>query len=519
MPDSKPNIVWFITDDTNHEMLGYTGGKVLTPHIDRIAADGVVFTNYHTASPACCPSRYSYLTGLYPGHCPDTRFREAFPPGEPHRVAFNVFTEPNTPTVAGLLRKAGYTTGFTGKWHTGSPRDSLAENRYDIDDDPQDPEVARKLREDYRAMQDEIRGVGFDYAEGIAWDNTDHRPLRRLRYHNLEWHTHHALKFLDQCKDSDKPFFLNMATTTIHGPHHVESLETDGRETEWGLLDEAPRVQPSRSSVFERLKQAGIETTHRSTGALWTDDAFGAVMQRVKELGCADNTIFIFSTDHGVGVTSGKFTCYQGGVRIPHAMKWNGHIEPASTCNAPAGNIDLIPSLFDMIGEPLPRDLHIDGKSYWPRVQGQPDDREDLYFEWGNCRAVRTRKWKYIAFRPRPEEIEAMKSGTADRAYDYQGSLQADYPMHHYPNYFEADQLYDLENDPEERNNLAGDGGHAHVLSDMQHRLHKHLEEFERPFSLDLDPFLRSEEYRALAKPHLEDDRIFKTYFYLQDAY
>lgn len=519
MPSSKPNIVWFITDDTNHEMLGYTGGKVLTPRIDGIAADGVVFTNYHTASPACCPSRYSYLTGLYPGHCPDRRFRQEFPSGEPYQISFNVFAEPSTPTVTSLLREAGYTTGFTGKWHTGSHRRSLTGHSFDPDDDPQDPEVARKLREDYQAMQAEIQSVGFDYADGIAWGNTDNRPLKRLQYHNLEWHTHHALQFLDQCKDSDKPFFLNMATTTIHGPHHVESLETDGREVEWGLLDQAPDVQPLRRSVFERLEKAGIDATHRAAGALWTDDAFGAVMQRVEELGLADNTIFIFSTDHGVGVTSGKFTCYQGGVQIPHTMKWKGHIEPGSTCDAITCNIDFIPSLFDMIGAPLPQDLTIDGKSYWPQVQGQADDREDLYFEWGNCRAVRTAKWKYIAFRPRPAEIEAMKTGEVDRAYNYRSAPRADYSMHFYPSYFEADQLYDLENDPTEQHNLAESPEHAEVLTQMRQRLRKHLDSFERPFDLSVDPFLRSEKYRSLVKPHLEDDRIFKTYFYLQDAY
>ncbi len=519
MAAKRPNILWFITDDTNVEMLGYAGGQVLTPNIDRIAREGVVFTQFHTTSPACCPSRYSYLSGLYPGHCPDPRFRDAFPPGEPYAVSFNVYAEPGTPTVASLLRDAGYTTGFVGKWHVGTGRKALNGHSYKEDDDPEDPKVARKLREDYEAMQREVRGVGFDYAEGITWGNTDNRPLRRLRYHNLEWHTQGALNFLEQRRDSDEPFFLNMATTTIHGPHHIESLETDGRATEWGLLPEMPHVQAPRRTVFERIRADGIELTHRSAGALWTDDAFGAVMKRVEETGLAENTIFIFSTDHGVGVTGGKFTCYQGGVHIPFTMKWAGHIRPGTTCDAMIQNADFIPTLLEMAGVPLPDSLQIDGVSRWRQIQGESDDREDMYFEWGNTRAVRTKRWKYIAFRPRQKELEAMKTGEAERAYSMSGKPNADYPMHHYPHYFEPDQLYDLEADPGEQSNVAGDRRHADVLADMQTKLRRYLDRFERPFDLSVDPFLTSEAYRALVRPHLDDARIYKTYFYLEKAY
>lgn len=517
----KPNIVWFITDDTSDDMLGYAGGAVLTPTIDRIAREGVVCTQYHTSSPACCPSRYSYLTGLYPGHCPDERFTGTFPKDRPYEVGFNVYAEPTTPTAAGLLRDGGYTTGFVGKWHTGSGRGTLNGHSYQPDDDPSEPMVAAKLRQDYEAMQAEIRSVGFDYADGIAWGNTDNRPLRALQYHNLEWHTHHALTFLEQAATSDKPFFLNMATTTIHGPHHIESLETDGRATEWGMLDALPEVQPSRASVFERLREAGIEVTHRSAGALWTDDAFGAVMKRIEELGLADNTIFIFSTDHGVGVTSGKFTCYQGGVRIPHAMKWDGHVKPGTRCDALMQNIDFLPTILDMADVAAPATLRTDGTSKRaPLEQGTPGgDDEELYFEWGLVRAIRTRRYKYIAFRPLPEQIRKMRAGEVDRAFNYRSGLGADHCMHHYPRYFDADQLYDLENDPGEQHNLASDTGHAQLLAEMQSRLTRRLQAFDHPFDLTLDPYLKTDEYRSLTKPHFEDDSIYQSYFYKQHAY
>ena len=112
-----------------------------------------------------------------------------------------------------------------------------------------------------------------------------------------------------------------------------------------------------------------------------------------------------------------------------------------------------------------------------------------------------------------------MKRGEVEQAYSMSGKPNADYPMHHYPHYFEPDQLYDLEADPGEQSNVAGEGRHADVLADMQTRLRRYLDRFERPFDLSVDPFLTSEAYRALVRPHLDDDRIYKTYFYLEKAY
>jgi arylsulfatase A-like enzyme len=280
-----------------------------------------------------------------------------------------------------------------------------------------------------------------------------------------------------------------------------------------------PDVQAARASISERLKEAGIEPTHRAAGALWTDDAFGAVMEKVEAMGVADNTIFIFSTDHGVGVTSGKFTCYQGGVRIPHTLKWKGHIEPGSTCDALLQNADFMPTMLDMAGVPLPESAAIDGISCWPQLQGAADERNELFFEWGYSRAVRVGKWKYIAYRPTAENLEKMKTGEVDRAFSLGGKLGADHCMHHYPHYFEPDQLYNLEADPGEQNNLVDKPEHADILSDLKARLEGHLATFDRPFDLSIDPFLTGPAYAELIKPQLADDGIYKTYFYLENAY
>jgi len=514
---TQPNILWFITDDTTEEMLGFSGAPVLTPNIDSIARNGVTCKNFHTTAPACCPSRYSYLTGLYPGHCPDSRFINRFDLKEPHAVDFNVYINKETPTVAHQFRNAGYRTGFVGKCHTGSERADLAGNSYRPDDDPTDPEVSKKLKEDYAVMQRELYECGFDYADGIAWNNTDLRPIESLQYHNLEWHTDHALRFLDQQKDSNKPFFLHMATTTIHGPHHERSIETDGRAVEWGMLDEMPAVMPDRGTIAQRLTDAGIEVNHRTTGALWTDDAFGAVMKKLDALGLTENTIIIFSTDHGAGVTNGKFTCYQGGVSIPFAMQYPGHIEAGSTCEALIQNIDFFPTMLDFAGLAVPKS--IDGISRKAQLCGAQDDRESLFFEWGYCRGVRTKKWKYIAFRPTKAHIDDMKAGKVDRAFNYRGWLSADYPMHHYPHYFEPDQLYDLEHDPDEQHTLAQAPECQEILDKMKILMQGYTEKFKNPFDLTIAPFLMSEEYKRLCQNHLADQSIYEPYYIKEKAY
>ncbi len=514
----RPNIVCFITDDTGFDMLGYSGGPVLTPHIDSIAAGGVTAGRFHTAAPACCPSRYSYLTGLYPGHCTARRFRGLHPTDKPYNVDFNVDVLGDATSYGHVFQQAGYATGYTGKWHTGEPRGQFHGHRFDLDDDPSEPAVAAKLREDYDAMRQAVREAGFDYAEAIAWGNTDNRPLKALQYHNIEWHTDAALKFLDRYAGK-QPFFLTMATTTIHGPHHVESLQTDGRVCEYGYLDEAPQVQAPRASIFERLEAAGLEVNHRSAGAMWQDDAFGAVMARVAELGLAEDTIFIFSTDHGVGTTGGKFTLYQGGLHIPFCMRWDGQIPAGSTCEALLQNVDLLPTLAEAAGIECPANL--DGMSRWAQLTGAAgDDREDLYFEWGYTRSVRTDRWKYIAWRHTPEQLEKMRRGEVSMAYNMHNRPKGEFAMHLYPHYFDVDQLFDLQADPDEQHNLAADPACAEVLTDMRRRLRAHLDRFEHPFGLDqCDPFVVSPEYAELARASRADQSLYEPEWYRVRAY
>lgn len=516
---SQPNILWFLTDDTGFGMLGYHNGSVLTPFIDSIAANGVVATRFHCSAPACGPSRFSYLSGVHPGHCTAPRFRQGNPIDQACNIGFNVDIMPETPNMARHFKEHGYHTGFVGKCHTGVPRTTFHGHSYDADDDPRDPAVAEKLQQDYDAMRSFIRDSGFDYAEGVNWGNTDERPLKALHYHNMEWQTQAALDFIDENTAQDKPFMLHMATSTMHGPEHVESINDGALVTEHGLLDKPiSNVQAPRDSIAPRLADAGLPTHHRTAGMLWTDDAFAAVWQKIVDCGEADNTIIVFSTDHGIGTANAKFSCYQGGVHIPFCMRWDGHIQAGSTSDALLQNVDLYPSLCSAVDIPQPAHLH-DGRDCWAQLNGAADERTDLYFEWGDTRAVRTRRWKYIAWRQTPDQLEQLKNGTLEKALNMQGKPGGDYSMHLHPEFWDHDQLYDLDHDPAERINLWNSPHLKEVQADMVVRLRRHLDSFEHPFPDSEDGFIKSDAYWQLAANTMSDNRLFNNYFYRQKAF
>jgi len=150
---------------------------------------------------------------------------------------------------------------------------------------------------------------------------------------------------------------------------------------------------------------------------------------------------------------------------------------------------------------------------------GEADDREELYFEWGSARAVRTRRWKYIAFRHTSGQIADMESGRVEVAYSQSGEAAGYFGMHRYPGYWDPDQLYDLEADPDEQRNLAADPAHAGVLAEMRARLRGYLDRFDTGFDLAVDPFVRTPAYRWLVERTMADDSIYEFDWYVKDAY
>lgn len=472
---SRPNILFILTDDQNPDTLGCFGSKVLTPTLDKLSSEGVKFTRAYAASSVCTPSRYTCMTGQYASRCTTERFMKICPPGTQSNVGFNVQVEPGGWNVARVLREHGYWTGFVGKWHTGTPPLLPIPANANL----RDSQVAGKLAENQRRLCDHIKQAGFDYAASVYRGNLADHKLDALKYHNMEWTTRGALDFLEQA--GDKPFFLHLCTTLHHSPSPNQSIGGDPTMTPAGHLPDPLNVQASRAGIPERLRKAGV--AENMGHATWLDDGIAVLVQKLADLGKLDNTVIIFFSDNAT--LGGKGTCYDGGARTPCFLWGKGRIPAGQVCNKLVQNIDFVPTIFDLAGIQLPPEMKIDGLSLMPLVtQPQTKWRDELFLEIGHTRAVCTERWKYIALRYPPEMQQRIADGTLGRpAYHMDTSLNLqETALKRHPGYWDTDQLYDLQADPDEQVNLIKDPRHAKTVVDLQGRLKNWLVGFERPF-------------------------------------
>lgn len=472
---SRPNILFILTDDQNPDTLGCFGGKVLTPTLDKLCTEGVKFTRAYAASSVCTPSRYTCMTGQYASRCTTERFMKICPPGTQSNVGFNVQVEPGRWNVARVLREHGYWTGFVGKWHTGTPPLLSIPTNANL----RNPEVAAKLAENQQRLCEYIKRAGFDYAASVYRGNLADHKLDALKYHNMEWTTTGALDFLEQA--GDKPFFLHLCTTLHHSPSPNQSIGGDLTMTPAGHLPSPLNVQASRASIAERLKKAGV--AENMGHATWLDDGIAALVQKLADLGKLDNTVIIFFSDNAT--LGGKGTCYDGGARTPCFVWGKGRIPAGQVCDKLVQNIDFVPTIFDLARVQPPAEMRIDGLSLMPLVtQPQTRWRAELFLEIGHTRAVCTERWKYIALRYPPEMQQRISNGTLGRpAYHMDTSLNLqETALKRHPGYWDTEQLYDLQADPDEQVNLIKDPRHAKTVADLRGRLKSWLAGFERPF-------------------------------------
>jgi arylsulfatase A-like enzyme len=249
------------------------------------------------------------------------------------------------------------------------------------------------------------------------------------------------------------------------------------RATSSGVIDQLPDVMPSRQNVYQRLRAAGVAMENAM--ATHMDDAVGAILKRLDELDVRENTLVLFISDHG---TRGKNSCFESAARVPAIVAWPGRITPGSRMASLTGNLDIAATLIDAAGGKVPKEITQDSRSLLPQLLGQPqapDRRESLLLEMGNTKAVVGERWKYIANRV-PPHIEVKMNDDAQRAAE-SGTPRTVFWSgvdHHsygaevdFPNYYDADQLYDIVNDPYEMINLAGDPQRAEVLAEMKEHL------------------------------------------------
>lgn len=419
---ARPNIVLILADDLGYGDLScYGNTRHRTPRLDRMAAEGVKFTNFYTPMPFCAPTRASLMTGRYP-------FRSGMSANPaPDGGANNIGLPDSEITLAQALKPLGYSTMCIGKWHLGHLPQFLPTRR------------------------------GFDEYFGILYSN-DMRPVQLV--HNdkvVEYpvvqatltrrYTDRAIEFIE--KNRSKPFFLYLPHAMPHKPL-AASEDFYTPDTRGDLY----------SDVMREL-----------------DFHVGRLLDRIKELGLEENTLVIFTSDNGPwygGSTSGlrgmKGTQWDGGVRVPMIARWPGKIPAGLVSHEVAGIIDLFPTICGVAGAKIPTDRVIDGRDIFPlmRTPGAKSPHEFLFAMAGARLAiVRSGRWKlhYQA----PVRQRRMTEEEAAKWVDPRGpdgvTILAPYEQarpDQYPGAYAGDQpkpmmLFDLEADPAETRDVAAE--------------------------------------------------------------
>jgi len=366
------NFIIIFMDDQGYQDVGCFGSpNIKTPNLDRMAAEGMKFTDFYSAASICSPSRAALMTGCYPPRVGITKV--LFPRD-------NIGLNPEEVTIADLLKKQGYATACVGKWHLGHLREFLpTSNGFDS-----------YLGIPYSNDMDGVKGK--DRNLDRAWREKDWTPWNVPLMRNeeeierpadqtklIERYTQEATEFIG--KNAGRPFFLYLPHTMPHVPLFVSD--------------------DFYTKDVEKAYKATIEQI---------DWSVGEVLKAVKEIGADERTLVIFTSDNGpwlnkkhhagsaLPLRDGKFSTYEGGMREPCIMRWPGKIPAGEVCSEVCGTIDLLPTLARRAGTRAPSDRVIDGKDIWPLMAGEAGAKSPhkayYYYRGTTLEAIREGRWK-----------------------------------------------------------------------------------------------------------------------------
>jgi len=402
-PPQRPNLIFILADDLGWGDLGVYGAQeIRTPHLDRMAAEGVRFTSYYSPASVCTPTRAAIMTGCYPMRV-----------GLGYRVLFPYSTiglHPDEITVAETLRNAGYATGCVGKWHLGFQPKFLP-TRQGFDFYFGIPYSNDMGKVDYKVISFVSPPLPLMRNEKVVESGPDQRYLtKRL--------TEEAIAFIE--KHRDRPFFLYLA-------HHMPHIPIAASERFAGKSPYGPY-----GDTIEEL-----------------DWSTGEILSALRRWNLEGNTLVIFTSDNGAVVWEGlgqrgyrsgssgpfrgaKATTWEGGMRVPFIARWPGKIPAGRVCHELATGMDIHPTFAYLAGAQMPSDRIIDGKNMWPLLAGERGARSayEVFYYYNDL-----------------EELNAIRSGK--------------WKLHLYPHPRFADPgmkaplLYDLDADPGEKNNVA----------------------------------------------------------------
>ena len=379
----QPNIILLFADDAGYADFGFQGSKeMITPNLDKLATQGVRFTQAYVTHPTCGPSRAGLITGK-------SQYRFGYEennvPTYMSAVSAVDGTEMGLPveevTMADYLKKQGYATAIFGKWHLGG-----ADRFHPL----------KRGFDEFYGFRGGARSY-FEYTE----EPQEHMNKMERGFGNFEESKEYltdaiadeSLDFIERNSKAKKPFFAFLSFNAVHTP--MDAIPED--------LAKFPELTGKRKIV--------------AAMGLALDRAVGKVLDKLEELGIDDNTIVVFTNDNGgptdanassnLPLSGIKATHLEGGVRVPFLMKWPGKLKPNTTYTKPISTFDLLPTFFKAAGGNTNNLKDIDGVDLLPYINGQNTERphETLFWKRDARAAMRKGDWKLIRFPDRPAEL------------------------------------------------------------------------------------------------------------------
>ena len=406
--NNSPNIVFILTDDLGYGDLSSYGSKTIeTTNIDKLAKEGVKLTSYYAAQPVCSASRAAILTGSYPNRI---GIHNAFGPNSNSGINQDEYT------LAEMLKENGYATGIFGKWHLGSKKEFFPTNHgfdqfygilYSNDMWRWHPEYPEGFPEDLLLYENETPIKEITDQSNLTKDITSE-----------------SIRFIEENKNS--PFFLYIAHPQPHVPLFV-------------------------SKDFEDITRNGLYADVITE----IDYSVGRIINSLEENGLTENTIVVFTSDNGPWLSygdhsgssgiyrEGKGTTWEGGVRVPSIIKFPNRLKPR-IIDEPVMGIDWMPTFASITGSKLSDNI-IDGKNIWPLLSGKtiksPHEKLYFYYRVNELHSIRMDDWK-IHFARTYRSLNGKEGGV--------DGIPVKYDM----NLLENNELYNLVEDPKEKNNV-----------------------------------------------------------------
>ena len=427
-PQRPPNVILVYSDDQGAVDLGCYGTKdILTPNIDCLAAKGVRFTQMYAPAPVCSASRAGLMTGKIP-------FRAGVP-GNVSSTRGDGGMPTEETTIAEVFKKGGYVTGHFGKWHLGYSPETMP--------------LGQGFDESYGNMG----GCIDNYSHYFYWAGPNRHDLWRNGREIFEAGKYYPERITDECVSfiersaknrREKPFFVYLAYNMPHYPLQptMELLEKHRALQPVDVLFAGKR---NPKELVDRDSDLAVRTLYAAFVSSM-DEQIGRVVQALEKQGLTENTIVIFQADQGHSFEErsffgggwagrfrgGKFSLFEGGIRVPSVVSWPGTLPENTVCTETVHANDWLPTLASFCGVSVPDDLDLDGKDIRRCIEkNAPSPHESLYWHFNKQWAVRKGDWKLYANAMDPSTNEPVDPKDAKFL------------------------LVDLEKDPSERTNLA----------------------------------------------------------------